>query len=125
MADERKPLPDRGIVEALGFVLQAAEQAVASSEKAEAVGWIRIAQIWLERAADSYHEAFSALQDNVDRLRRTRLYECASRLRYARGAAASAPVSKGGAVWDLLTPVDALDKVAAEVDAMADRLEVP
>jgi hypothetical protein len=133
MTEERKPAPDRGIVEALGLLLHARAQAEHNVEMAVTIGWIRVAEIWVERAIDTYHEAHSveALQDV--RLRRVRLKLCAEKLRWARGAAVGAGLPLRGAnrlsrrneVWDLVTRADVkLDVMAAEVDQMAERLEV-
>ena len=131
MTEERKPSADQRIVEAFGLLLHARVRAEQDVVFATTLGWIRVAEIWIERAIDAYHDAYSveALQD--DRVRRTRLQDCAKKLRHARGAAvgASLPLcSRDHAsviykLWDAITLADnKLDEVAAEADQMAEVL---
>lgn len=131
MTEERKPAVDQGIVEALGLLLHARAQAEYLPRMPASIGWIRVAEIWVERAIDTYHEAHSveALQDV--RLRRKLLHECADRLRHARGAAVGAGLPLRGAnrlsrrseVWNLVTRADfKLDVMVMEVDQMAEVL---
>ena len=83
--------PQNQIAEALGLLLHALEWSEGDTGvPAGTLGWIRLAQREVERAADVYHDAHSipALQDG--RIRRQRLRTCAELLRYARGCAVGA-----------------------------------
>jgi hypothetical protein len=116
--------PYNQLAEALGLLIHARERSGNNTGvPAETVGWIRLAQREVERAADVYHET----QDGW--IRRSRLQACADLLRYARGCAVEAglPIRKANGlsrrheVWDLVTRADVLlDEVAAQMDRMAE-----